>query len=176
MSIVRPLCALSLVPMLACTSPGRGDVRRAEFIAASRVPGSSQVYLDPQDATGETIIVAVRVRDLANVAGADVVLEYDPSRVVYVSWLPGDLLEEQGQGVVDYDVFEEIPGRLRMLVSRAGGSVSAGTNDPVLVMTRFKVVVVGMTPASFELGSEMSDEQSVALPGVTFFAGSFSGA
>jgi hypothetical protein len=165
---------LLLTSVLACSSSQNGGVRVGSFVVASRIPASAQVYVDPQDADGETVTVAVRVRDLPGVASSDVILEYDPARLVYFAWLPGELLE-QGPMTVSYNVREEFPGRLRMRVARNVGATDAGTDDPVLVMVRFKVAAVGATPAAFALTSSLYDDQAAPIAGVELYAGTFFG-
>ena len=131
------------------------------------------MYLDSQDESGETVILAVRIRDLADVASADLFLVYDPVRLVFFSWSPGALME-QAPGPVTYDVGEQVPGSLRMQVSRTG-PVDAGPNDPVLVVLRFKVVALGGTPTTFTAPSSIDDPQGIPHPGVQLYAGVFSG-
>jgi len=165
--------ALGLASIVACSSKD-GGVRRATFDGEARVPGSSQVYLDTQDVQGETVSLAVRVRELDGIASSNLLLEFDPVRLVYFSWLPGDLLE-QAAGPVAYQVFETVPGSLRMQVSRSAGSVDAGSDDRVLVIVRFKVVAIGETPAVFDPSSAILDDGGAPIPGVQFYAGVFSG-
>jgi len=166
-------CLLGLAAIVSCSSTN-GRVDQATFEAEPRVPGAAQVYLDSQDESGETVTLAVRVRDLADIASSDLFLEYDPDRLVYFSWQAGVLLE-QVVGAVTYDVFEQGPGSLRMQISRSAGTADAGVNDPVLVVVRFKVVAVGRTPATWSALSSLDDAQGTPHPGVQFYAGEFSG-
>jgi len=166
-------CLLGLAAAVSCSSTN-GRVDLATFDAEPRVAGAAQVYLDSQDESGENVTLAVRVRDLADIASADLLLEYDPERLVYFSWQAGVLLE-QVVGPVTYDVFEQGPGDLRMQISRSAGSADAGLNDPVLVVLRFKVVAVGQTPAMWSALSSLDDAQGTPHPGVQFYAGEFSG-
>jgi hypothetical protein len=159
--------------LAACSSSHDGHVSLGHLEAVPRTPGAGQVFLAEEDVVGQTVTVSVRVRELAGIAAADLTLEYDPVRLVFVGWESGGLLE-QGPTAVDYQVGEQIPGLLRVEASRASGTASAGQDDPVLAMLRFKVVAVGGTPALFGAGSAMLGP-SAPLAGVTFFAGTFLG-
>lgn len=163
--------ALGLSASLSCSSSKGG--LRATFEPAARVPAAAQVYLDAVEVFDDTVSLAVRVRDLADIEASDAILVYDPDRLVYFAFASGTLME-QIVGPVTYDVDEQVPGVLRMQISRTG-SVDAGLNDPVLVVIRFKVVASGDTPATFASNSALEDDQGAALPGVTFYAGAFSG-
>jgi hypothetical protein len=169
------LASLTVIAMLAaCSSSDDGRVDAGVFTAAARTPGPAQVFLAAEQHDGQTVTLSVRVRELGGIAAADLTLEYDAVRVVFFAWEPGVLLGVGPEAT--YDVFEEIPGRLRVQISRSPGTVSAGTDDPALVVLRFKVVVLGDTPATFDtVSSAMLDESSSRLPGVSLFGGTFTG-
>jgi len=161
--------------LVACSSSDDGNVALATFVASSRAPGPSQVFLASEMEEGQTITVSVKVRDLARVAASDLVLEYSAARLVFFARLPGSFLE-QGPVPVSYEVFEEIPGRLRARIARStGGTASTGPGEETLVFFRFQVVATGDTAIAFTSDSVMLDEQPAALGGVTFFGGTFVG-
>lgn len=158
---------------LTCESDDSGLT--AEFLPAARTPAAKQVYLSPDDFNDDRVAVAVRVRDTDDINRADLVLVYDPIRVVFRTHSRGSLLEQAG-GAVSYDVRETVPGQLQIQVIRtSGGTVSAGTDDPALVLLSFQVVQAGTALASFTASSSLSDATPAPLSGIAFFGGNLVG-
>lgn len=172
---IPAVALLAAVSALAsCTDSNKGGVRSASFADDPRTPGAAQVFVTEADENGQNVTVAVRARELAAVAAADLTLEYDPVRLVYVGFASGSLLE-QGPEAVAYAVGEQVPGLLRMQIARAAGTASAGPDEPVLVLLTFVVVARGITPVEFGAGSRLLDGAGQPIPGVAYFSGAFEG-
>ena len=167
------LAATALVVLAASCENSDDAGLLADFIAVSRTPGPNQVFLALDAVQNERVSVSVRVRGTNNVYDADLTLVYDPTRVVFRTFDTGTLLE-QGGGFIDYQVREQIPGTLRIQITRTtAGIVVAGLDDPRLVTLGFDVVKTGSASTGF--GGSLHDDALNPLPGITFFGGGFQG-
>ncbi len=172
---LSPPFAAAVLTLTSCSAGGGEAASSGTFLVDARTPGQGQVFLDVELAQGQQVDLAVRVRETSGIARADLRLEYDPARVVFRGSAGGALLEQGGADPA-YQVFEEVPGVLRISVVRGGpGTATAGTDDPPLVHLAFVVVTRGSAPANFRAGSFLADDQGSALTGITFYGGTFVG-
>ncbi len=169
-SLLLVLAALGVLLLVASSCENDSVAPLAGFAPDARSPGSSQVYLSFDGASGLSVVVSVRVRELSGIHAADLRLTYDPARVLFRSSAPGAILE-QGGGFIDYDVAEETPGVLHVVARRTTvGDVSADATAPRLVQLAFDVLLRGAAPVSFST-STVAGPSGNPLPGIRFFGG-----
>lgn len=158
----------ALAATAGCSDSGSGLT--AAFAPAARTPGAGQVWLDGVTAQDDRVGVAIRVRDVTDVADVELYLAYDPDVVVFRSWEPGTLLE-QGGAVVTYDVRETVIGTLRIDATRSLGGADAGSDGPALVVLSFRLAKSGSSPISFLPTSKLSDGAGLPIAGVAYYGG-----
>jgi hypothetical protein len=130
--------------------------------------------------SGDTVTVRVAVTNTTAIYGAAFDVTYDATKVTYVSWSAGTLLE-QGGHTPTYQVAlsdPSNPGRVVVVVSRNGnvGTVNAsGTVDAVRLT--FRVRAKGASRGEFGLSPVLYDGQAPPQPkaGINWTAGTFQG-
>lgn len=169
------LVSTILILSLACNDDSESGIT-ADFVAEPRELGAKQVYVQRDFVDGDELAVSIRVRAVDGIASADLTLEYDASRILFLASSIGTLFEQAGGGV-DYSVNEAVAGELRIQIAPTapGVTVDASTEAPRLVQLGFRVIRTGAAAAIFDSTSALDDTHGVAIPGVTFFEGTFMG-
>lgn len=148
----------------------------ASFVPGEPNPGSNTVSMFENATDGDLATIDITATDIQNVFGATFDVVFDPSVVSFVSWAPGELLE-QGSADVNYQVAQGGVDRIVVGATRTG---SAGGTDAVgstpLIRLTFRVVQVGASGMMFENQALVDDQsQPQAIPGLTWFGGTLAG-
>ena len=141
--------ALLLLPLCACGGGGgdgdSGPVNdtlpsttlSAAFVSDAESVEAGTVWLSEGNSSGSLVTVRVNVTDLEQIYAAGFDFEFDSSRVEFVNWSPGSLLESGNQTPI-YQVQAQ-QGKLVVGVSRTGdveGVDASGTQTLILLTFR----------------------------------------
>lgn len=155
----------------ACSNDGGIVVGAPTFRSDARTPAAGQTYLHFLGTVNDEARIAVRVREVADVASAELIVEFDPGAALYRGFTPGDLFESAGPAVT-YTVVEAVAGRLTIDVRRPdGASVAAGSTDPTLVVFSLQPIRSGASRVAFNPASRLIDGTDASVPGIVFFSG-----
>jgi hypothetical protein len=171
---------VSSLATAACGGGGDGgtigsDIA-ASFVPDQPSPGAATVNMTWDSSIGDTATLQVRVTNTDDVYGAAFDVVYDPSRVTFVTWAPGALLESGGH-VPNYAVNSPEPGRVVVGASRKGNVSGVDVvGSRVLIRLVFRVTEVGSSAVAFQAASLID----AALPpqdisGTTWFGGALVG-
>jgi hypothetical protein len=154
------------------TDGGASSTLAAQFVPDQPSPGDDTVAMAGAGNSGDLVTVAINVRGVDDVFGADVNVVYDDSRVVYVTWQPGALLESGGQSV-QYLV-TPTAGNVEIGASVIGGSgVDATTSQPLIRLT-FRALEAGDSGLTFGSADLLDDHPPgpQSIPGLSWHGGS----
>jgi hypothetical protein len=145
------------------------------FVADEPSPGSDSVAIALSTTSGNLVTVRVNVVGVNGVYGGAFDVTYDSSKLEYVGYSPGTLLE-QGGNSPNYSAAAAQAGRLVVGASRTG-STAVNANGQAIVNLTFRVQVAGTHPVVLE-NMQLYGNQIPPQPisGISWFAGSFTGA
>jgi hypothetical protein len=149
-----------------------GNSLGAGFVPAQPSPGSNTAAMGTGTYGGSTVGIQVTVTDTNAVYGASFRVDYDSTRVQYVGWSPGLLLEQGGQHPT-YQVDGHTSGTVFVGASRTGNAPAVNvTSTETLIVLNFRVLQPGDTPLQFadeQLYNGQVPPQS--LSGIHWFGG-----
>lgn len=160
-------------PVAPIIGPGPTPVQ-ASFSTEQSNPGSLSVAMAPATTNASAVGVAVTVTGTSGVYGAGFDLLYDASKVSYLGYTAGNLLE-QGGNAPNYTIHSPQAGLVVVGASRTGSVSGVNvTSTRTLVILNFQVNDKGDFPSSFR-NMYLLDSSVNSIPGLTWYAGSFKG-
>ncbi len=148
------------------------------YIGGAGGPKVVQLFCDPDPVkiiTSGAIpsIVSVSVRNVANLFGTEIIMNYDNSKVNVVSSEPGSFFSRDLDAPSDFSTFDNDTGTLTISLTRMGGDAISGTGS----IADVKFVGMGVDPVS-ELTFEsikLRDEQNNTIDYESSDDGAFEG-
>jgi hypothetical protein len=147
----------------------------AAFTADEPQPPSNSVAMAQGSKSGDLVTVRVNVVGVSGVYGTAFDVTYDSTKADYVSWSAGTLLE-QGGNTPNYTVTVPSAGTVVVGASRTGSTGVTASGQAIVNLT-FRVKATGTFPVTIQ-NSVLYDSQNPPqpLPGITWYAGSLTGA
>jgi hypothetical protein len=144
-----------------------------DFLPDQPAPVANVVAMKKGGASGNLVTIEITVTDVSGLFGADFDVAYDTSRVQYVNWRGGSVLESGGQSV-SYLVEAAQPGRLVVGASRQGaaaGGVNV-TGTQTMIEFTFRAIQAGSSGVKFESATLFNAQSPPQrIPGITFAGG-----
>lgn len=149
----------------------------ASFLADKTTPAAGDVTLQEGSKSGNSVTVLVNVTGVNDIYGASFDVDFDPTKVEYVGFSGGNVLES-GSHSPQYSVGgNPSAGRLVVYASRVGsvaGVDVAGTG--LLMRLTFRAKAEGSFPLSIQVPALLNDAASpTPIAGLTWHAGSLLG-
>jgi hypothetical protein len=157
--------------------PGGSSNLAGSFTPDQPNPSAGMVTMAAAGSSGAVVTVRIDVTDLSDLFGADFDIVFPATRVEFVNWTAGSVLETGGADV-SYLVNSTQPGQIVVGASRNGGGgggadvVGTGT----LIYLQFRVRVAGSATLAFR-SATLLDAQSPpqSVPGLTWHGGTLVG-
>ena len=184
-SVAASVAAISLALLTACGGGGGGGSTdggvvtggvAADFVSATTAPPFNSVSMAKTKLAGNLVTIRVSVSGLLDIYGVAFDLAYDGSKVEYVSWSPGRVLELGGMAP-NYAVSSPASGRLVVGASRTGpvNPVDVKGADALIHLV-FRVKEKGAFPVEMLDGTLYGPQLPPApIAGTTWFGGEFRG-
>jgi hypothetical protein len=134
-------------------------------------PGPGTAALGLETASGDTVGLRIGVRGVDDVRSASLDVTYDPSRVDFVDWSAGDLLESSGSK--PFYLVSEQSGRIVIGVSLAGSGPGVDVGASLtLVRLTFRALDDGASHVDFD-NMALLDSASTPqeIPGLSWYGG-----
>jgi hypothetical protein len=146
----------------------------ASFTPDEPAPGNNTVAMAESSRVGDLVTIRVNVVGVNGVYGAAFDVTFDSSKLDYVGWSAGTLLE-QGGNAPNYSVVLSQAGQLVIGASRTGNT-GVNASGQSLVNLTFRVETTGTFPIAIE-NPALYDSQipPQVIPGISWFAGSLVG-
>lgn len=177
---VAAVASIALIVSLAACGSGGGDGSSGVSDAKSKSlalvfepdnpnPGPGTAALGLESASGDTVGLRVGVAGVNDVFSASLDVTFDPSRVDFVGWSAGDLLESSGQK--PFYLVTEQPGRVVIGVSLSGSGTAVDVGvSLILVRLSFRALDEGASHLDFD-NMALLDAAAQEIPGITWHGG-----
>ncbi len=154
--------------------PGGSTIYNGSFVAGNGSPAAGDVAAVQGGTNSNLVTVGVTLTGVNDVFGASFDVRFDPTKVSYVSYTAGTVLERGGDQPVYLVTVQN--GVVRIGASRssgAAGGVDVGQTETLINLT-FSVNAAGASSFAFEDGRLQNDSAPPQnISGIDWFGGTF---